>query len=61
MVVITESLLHVGPEALAGRERDTLPLTWEERRWTRKRVRTHAPGARWRWRCPPAACSAPAR
>ena len=42
MVVITESHLHVGPEALAGRERDTLPLTWEERRWTRKRVRTSA-------------------
>ena len=42
VVVITESHLHVGPEALAGRERDTLPLTWEERRWTRKRVRTSA-------------------
>ena len=27
---------------LAGRERDTLSLTWEERRWTRKRLRTTA-------------------
>ena len=42
MLVITEPHLHVGPEALAGRERDTLLFTWEERRWTRKRVRTSA-------------------
>ena len=42
VLVITESHLHVEPEALAGLERDTLPLTWEERRWTRKRVRTSA-------------------
>ena len=40
MVVITESHLHVEPSALAGKERDTLCLTWEERRWTRKRVVT---------------------
>jgi urease accessory protein len=40
MLVITESHLHVTPTALAGRKRDTLPLTWEERRWTRKRVLT---------------------
>ncbi|HAM55225.1 MAG TPA: hypothetical protein DCQ64_07385 [Candidatus Rokubacteria bacterium] len=40
MLVITEPHLHVSPEALAGKERDTLHLSWEERRWTRKRVRT---------------------
>lgn len=40
MVVITESHLHVAPSGLAGKARDTLSLTWEERRWTRKRVVT---------------------
>jgi urease accessory protein UreE len=40
MLVITEPRLHVDPAALTGRERDTLSLTWEERRWTRKRVVT---------------------
>jgi urease accessory protein len=40
MLVITESPLPVEPAALAGLERDTLSLTWEERRWTRKRVRS---------------------
>ena len=40
MLVITEPHLHVAAEALAGKERDTLSLTWEERRWTRKRVVT---------------------
>jgi urease accessory protein len=38
VIVITEPHLHVGPDALRGRERDTLRLTWEERRWTRKRA-----------------------
>lgn len=42
MVVITESHLHVEPSALKGKERDTLCLTWEERRWTRKRIVTTA-------------------
>ena len=42
MVVITESHLHVEPSALKDKERDTLCLTWEERRWTRKRVVTTA-------------------
>jgi urease accessory protein len=42
MLVITESPLPLEPAALAGLERDTLPLTWEERRWTRKRVRSTA-------------------
>ena len=42
MVVITEPHLHVDAAALRGLERDTLSLTWEERRWTRKRVRTSA-------------------
>ena len=40
LVVITEPRLHVSAEALRGRQRDTLLLTWEERRWTRKRVVT---------------------
>ena len=40
MLVITEPHLHVGAGALAGKERDTLHLSWEERRWTRKRART---------------------
>jgi len=30
------------PEALAGKSRDSLCLTWEGRRWTRKRVLTTA-------------------
>lgn len=42
MRVITELPLRVEPSALAGLERDTLSLTWEERRWTRKRVRSAA-------------------
>ena len=40
MVVITEARVHAGAEALRGKERDTLWLTWDERRWTRKRVMT---------------------
>lgn len=42
MQVITEALRPVPPAALAGKARDTLHLTWEERRWTRKRVTTAA-------------------
>jgi urease accessory protein len=42
MQVITEAPRPVPPAALAGKARDTLPLTWEERRWTRKRVTTAA-------------------
>jgi urease accessory protein len=37
MRVITEVPAAVDAAALAGRTRDTLRLTWEERRWTRKR------------------------
>lgn len=40
MRVITEAPTRVGPAALEGRTRDTLRLTWEERRWTRKKVVT---------------------
>ena len=40
MVVITVPRVDVSEESLRGKERDTLALTWEERRWTRKRVRT---------------------
>ena len=40
MLMITEPRIHVSPETLRGKERDTLRLTWEERRWTRRRVTT---------------------
>ena len=40
MVVITESPVPVDAAALDGKERDTLCLAWEERRWTRKRAVT---------------------
>jgi urease accessory protein len=40
-MIVVERVLEPGsPAALAGKARDTLPLTWEERRWTRKRVLT---------------------
>ena len=42
MRVITEAAGPVDPATLAGRPRDTLCLTWEERRWTRKKVVTTA-------------------
>ncbi|HKW93503.1 MAG TPA: urease accessory protein UreE [Methylomirabilota bacterium] len=40
MLVITEAPVRPSEAALAGKARDTLRLTWEERRWTRKRVTT---------------------
>jgi urease accessory protein len=40
--VITEPARPITSAALEGRQRDTLCLTWEERRWTRKRVVTTA-------------------
>jgi urease accessory protein len=42
VLVITESSVSSDATGLAGKERDTLRLTWEERRWTRKRVVTAA-------------------
>jgi urease accessory protein len=42
MRVITEVPAAVDAAALAGRTRDTLRLTWEERQWTRKRCVTTA-------------------
>ena len=42
MRVITDAPAPVDAGALAGRTRDTLRLTWEERRWTRKKVVTTA-------------------
>ena len=42
MWVITDAPAPVDAGALACRTRDTLRLTWEERRWTRKRVVTTA-------------------
>ena len=40
MLLITATVAHVDGDALAGKERDTLRLSWEERRWTRKRAVT---------------------
>lgn len=42
MRVITEAPGPVAAATLSGRARDTLRLTWEERRWTRKKVVTSA-------------------
>jgi len=42
MRVITEAPAPVDAAALAGKARDTLRLTWEERRWTRKKTVTTA-------------------
>ena len=42
MRVITEAPGPADAAALAGKTRDTLRLTWEERRWTRKRAVTTA-------------------
>jgi urease accessory protein len=42
MRAITEAPTPVGPAALEGKTRDTLRLTWEERRWTRKKTVTSA-------------------
>ena len=42
MLVVTEPRLDVTPAGLSGKTRDALGLTWEERRWTRKRVVTAA-------------------
>ncbi len=40
IIVITQLLAGVADAELAGRERDTLVLTAEERRWGRRRVTT---------------------
>jgi len=40
MLMITDPPRQVAPEALAGKERDTVVLTWEERRWGRRRALT---------------------
>jgi len=42
MRVITEVLVRVDAGSLVGKERDTLRLTWEERRWIRKKTVTTA-------------------
>ena len=42
MRVITEAPAVMDAAALAGKARDTLRLTWEERRWTRKKTVTTA-------------------
>jgi urease accessory protein len=40
VLVITEPRLFVDPLVLAGRQRDTVSLGWEERRWNRRRLIT---------------------
>lgn len=40
VLLITDPPRQVEPEALAGMERDVLVLTWEERRWGRRRALT---------------------
>jgi urease accessory protein len=40
MRVITEVAAPMDAASLAGKARDTLRLTWEERRWTRKKMVT---------------------
>ncbi len=40
MRVITEPPAPVDAAALAGKARDTLRLTWEDRRWTRRKTVT---------------------
>ncbi|HEY7206089.1 MAG TPA: hypothetical protein VIA61_17410 [Methylomirabilota bacterium] len=40
MLLITEPRLSVDEALLAGRERDTVRLGWEERRWNRRRLVT---------------------
>lgn len=42
MLLITTPHIHAAAASLEGKERDTLRLTWHERRWTRKRVTTSA-------------------
>jgi urease accessory protein len=39
-VVVTEASVRASHAELAGRERDSLALTAEERRWGRRRIRT---------------------
>jgi urease accessory protein len=40
VLVITEPRLSVDETVLAGRQRDTISLGWEERRWNRRRLTT---------------------
>ena len=40
MIVVDALPEPLPPASLAGRERDSLPARWEERRWTRRRART---------------------
>ena len=40
MIVIERVVSGIADEMLKGKERDTLRLTWEERRWGRRRLTT---------------------
>ena len=39
-VIVTAPRVDADPELLRGQERDTVCLTWEERRWARRRLTT---------------------
>jgi urease accessory protein len=40
MTILEQVVSDVSPQLLRGKERDTLVLTYEERRWGRRRLRT---------------------
>ena len=42
MLVVSALRHRADPAALAGKARDVLSLTWDERRWTRRRATTRA-------------------
>ena len=42
MILIEKSHVHPPPDSLREKERDTLLLRWEERRWGRRRLKTTA-------------------
>ena len=41
-MILIEGIVSADVESLKGKLRDTLPLTWEGRRWTRRKTKTAA-------------------
>jgi urease accessory protein len=41
-LILIDTVLCVAADVLNGKQRDTLPLTWEGRRWTRRKAQTTA-------------------
>jgi urease accessory protein len=41
-LILIEGTVSANTESLNGKTRDTLPLTWEGRRWTRRKAQTSA-------------------